>query len=341
MTKRMVFGLLLVLAWGGRAAAGDPQGPPEFVSLRQKFHDAIQPIAARKEQKVGDLKKEYALALEKGQKDIMATGDLDAALAFRAERERVLADEPTTAEQKKGMSRPLAALRSSYEKNLQRIETDGAVETQQVVERYLVNLQALEKTVTARGDLTGALQIRAERERYATVKGKPLSPAAPTAAKNLLPTMVATNQCEKKERNGGVVLTAPHRDMTYIHTQEKFKPPFVLKTRARTDSTNLRLYYANGMVIFNWEMTRSELRVHDPATGQGQGLAEKGLVSENKWHDIAWEIRADGMKISVDGNVRFEGPGDYSALEGVLGIGPAWGSVVSVDSFGVEPLTAE
>jgi len=54
--------------------------------------------------------------------------------------------------------------------------------------------------------------------------------------------------------------------------------------------------------------------------------------------DIAWEIRLDRMKVTVDGEVRFEGPGDYAGLESTPSVGPCFGSTVSIREFSITPL---
>ena len=315
------------------------QVPPlsDFEVLKQKYQTALSPIDMRAGEKREVLRKDYVAALDKAQKEAMAAGNLDAALSAKAERERVVGNEETTDEQKQAMPRTLAALRGSYDKGLGRIAGEATVETQQVLDRYLVNLQALEKTLTKRGDLEGALAVRAEREKYAPLRGAPaariLSPPA-----NLVRDMNPLNQCEKQVKAGCVVLTAPHRDQTYIQTDGKFRPPFALKVKARTDSTNIRMYYAAGMLIFNWEAAQQELRVHDPKTGQALGIKDKGYVSPAKWHDFTWEIRPKSQRVFVDGELRYEAEGDYADLEAPVAIGPSWGSTVSVETLFVESL---
>jgi hypothetical protein len=126
--------------------------------------------------------------------------------------------------------------------------------------------------------------------------------------------------------------------MTFIQSDGKFRPPFALKAKARTDSTNIRIYYAAGMLIFNWESAQQELRVHDPKTGQALGIKDQGFVSPNKWHEVTWEIRKKSQRVLVDDELRYEAEGDYADLEAPVAIGPSWGSTVSVESLFVEPL---
>ncbi|MCC6695193.1 MAG: carboxypeptidase regulatory-like domain-containing protein [Candidatus Hydrogenedentes bacterium] len=165
-----------------------------------------------------------------------------------------------------------------------------------------------------------------------------------------LGSMVSVRGCKVEQRDGHVVLTAPFGDQFYIETKDQFRPPFRVKTRAMTDSLNLRLYYCGypGQMIFNWEAEgrHDELRISHPKERRlvaglwaaTEGVKCNGAISPNEWHDIEWEIRADSMRVLVDGEERFAGEVDYSDCEGTLGIGPAWGSTVTVESFKVEVL---
>jgi hypothetical protein len=94
-----------------------------------------------------------------------------------------------------------------------------------------------------------------------------------------------------------------------------------------------------GELIFNWECNVRELRVHDPATGEQHGLKDKRFITTNEWHEIVWEIRLDRMRVIVDGEVRYDSPGDYSGVESAPSVGPCFGSAVTIPEFAVTPLT--
>jgi len=122
-----------------------------------------------------------------------------------------------------------------------------------------------------------------------------------------------------------------------LETAEDFKPPFVLKATVMTDSNEIRFHWNKMQVfIFSWEHRRNELRFRDPSTGEGMGLQGKGFVAPNKWHNFVWEVNPDGMKISVDGQVAFDGKGDYKSVSGRVGIFTYGGAKVSVKSFLIE-----
>ena len=116
------------------------------------------------------------------------------------------------------------------------------------------------------------------------------------------------------------------------------RAPFAFRVVGQTDSTNLRMHWHRGDLIFNWECNVRELRVHDPATAKQHALDGKGFVTTNQWHDITWEIRLDRMRVTVDGEIRYEGEGDYSGIESAPSVGPCFGSAVSVREFSITPL---
>jgi hypothetical protein len=98
------------------------------------------------------------------------------------------------------------------------------------------------------------------------------------------------------------------------------------------------MHWHRGELIFNWECNVRELRVHDPATAEQHSLKDKGFIATNEWHEIVWEIHLDRMRVIVDGEVRYEGPGDYAGIESAPSAGPCFGSTVSVREFTVTSL---
>lgn len=113
------------------------------------------------------------------------------------------------------------------------------------------------------------------------------------------------------------------------------RAPFTFRVVGRTDSTNLRMHWHRGELIFNWECSVRELRVHDPATAEEYGIKGKGFITTGDWHEIVWEIRVDRMRVMVDGETRFEVAGDYAGIESAPSVGPCFGSTVSIREFSV------
>ena len=119
-------------------------------------------------------------------------------------------------------------------------------------------------------------------------------------------------------------------------TCQVFRPPFTLKTVAKTDSTNLRLYWHLGEIILNWECSVRQLRVHDPGTGKQWGIEDAGFITVDQWHEIDWEIKPGSMRLLIDGQLRFEQEGEYGQIEAPLAIGPCFGSTVTVRLLHIE-----
>ena len=153
---------------------------------------------------------------------------------------------------------------------------------------------------------------------------------------DLLPTMTAVDGVVVTPGIEGLTLSDGEKVSGYIKTVETFHAPLVIRTRAKTDALNLRLYFGpGGRVIFNWEAEPGELRVHDPITANGIGVPGKGRILPNQWHDIVWDIQTGGMRVFLDGQLRYQNRADYTRLEGAAGIG-TYLSHVTVASFVVE-----
>jgi DnaJ-like protein len=165
-------------------------------------------------------------------------------------------------------------------------------------------------------------------------------PPAPTrdhgpVAGDMLSSMIPEKNVRVANEQDGLALRMAGGPGNRLMSSQAFRPPFVIRTRAKTDGLNLRLYCGAGEIIFNWEYNPQELRVHDPLSGQPTPVPGKGQISPNEWHALIWEIQNTGMRLFVDGKLRFQNRRDYHTLEASPGIGPAM-SKVTVDYFLVE-----
>jgi len=127
--------------------------------------------------------------------------------------------------------------------------------------------------------------------------------------------------------------------MSNLETDKEFKPPFVARFRAMTDKVEIRFFWdGSQMVIFNWSSNPQQLSFQNPIDGKASGIPDKGYLLPGEMHDI--EIRVTPAKIQAfaDGNLRGELAGDFAAIEGPFGIGPAFGSTVTVEKFEVHTL---
>jgi hypothetical protein len=121
-----------------------------------------------------------------------------------------------------------------------------------------------------------------------------------------------------------------------VLTRTIYTVPVRIEMIAKTDTTNLRLYFSRGYVILNWEVNPTELRVHEPRNGMQEGYADKGKVKEGEWHTVVWEVGEKGLRLTVDGEHRLTEAGDFSGVKGRVGVGPAWGSTLTLKSLKVK-----
>jgi hypothetical protein len=127
---------------------------------------------------------------------------------------------------------------------------------------------------------------------------------------------------------------------TPIATPMKVTVPFKAEVIAQTDSTNIRLGFNEGEIIFNWEYDLKELRCHDPVVGKARivGFKNKGTIPVNEWVQLTWIVEADGWRVYANGEERGSVKGDYKTLAAPFTISPAVGSVVTVKSVVITPM---
>jgi len=164
----------------------------------------------------------------------------------------------------------------------------------------------------------------------------PVAPVLEDSAANLLKSMRSLLGTVVTRTNDGVVLSGDGR----LATELEYSPPFAADVIAKTDLTNIRLYYGKGVVIFNWEMNPDELRYHDPKTGGVQAVGGKGRVPADEWVHLRWVIETNSATVLVNGEQRARFAGDYSHVEELVGIGTGAGSKVTVKHFAVEKPSA-
>ena len=154
---------------------------------------------------------------------------------------------------------------------------------------------------------------------------------------DLLPTLIPYFGCLIQRSADGIQLTGASRNHMNAAaiTPRTFRAPLTLRAVAKTDSTNLRLYWHLGEIILNWECSVRQLRVHDPGTGKQLGIEGRGFIEVGVWHEIVWRIDSGGMRLVVDGEERFAGNGNYAEIDAPLGIGPCFGSTVVVRELSV------
>ena len=121
-------------------------------------------------------------------------------------------------------------------------------------------------------------------------------------AENLIHRLLPHQGCVIARTDDGIDVSSSAMNWVMSACVASFtcRAPFTFRVLGRTDSTNLRMHWHRGELIFNWECPVRELRVHDPSTGEQHGLRNKGFLTTNEWHEIVWEIRLDRMRVTLD-----------------------------------------
>jgi hypothetical protein len=130
----------------------------------------------------------------------------------------------------------------------------------------------------------------------------------------------------------GVTMT---KDVRLITTDE-FRVPLRIDAVAKTDRTNIRLYFGNqGTVIVGWEVNPLSLRYHQPGNGVIVAVPGKGAIPKDTWVHVTWIIHPDRGIVIVDGEVRAVVPGHNQGLIGTAGIGTHNLNHIDVKQFDV------
>ena len=168
----IVFFLFTSLA---RVQSQEPRRPemPEIQTLWAPWQDSMKAVAADREKKLKNLDYIYMLNLDKLQKDRAAAGDLDGALAAKAEIARLGENQETTQEQRTAMPEALRALRRSYDAAFKGYFDEAAKRNDALLQKYLLDLDGLQKLVTKSGDLEKALLVKREKEQTVEEASKP------------------------------------------------------------------------------------------------------------------------------------------------------------------------
>jgi formylglycine-generating enzyme required for sulfatase activity len=109
--------------------------------------------------------------------------DLDGALAVKAEMDRLGAHQATSEEQRQAMPPALRALRGSYDAAWKGYLDEAARGNEALLQKYLVDLEGLQKRISMTGDLDKALLVKAERDRFMVGASNPQPAPIPPEVK--------------------------------------------------------------------------------------------------------------------------------------------------------------
>lgn len=191
---RMGYAIRMVGIWlaaiAGILCAEEPAKPSASPAPKSElttltaFHKAeLDEISKEYEKWFAALQTWYLGGLDKLFSERTKAGDLDGAVAIRAERERIAARTESTAGQIQAMPPLLAKLRAAYDPAKKRIDDEAARRISAARVKYAANLEALQKQLTMKSDLDQAMLVRDEKNRVTAEIAKDASAApAPTIA---------------------------------------------------------------------------------------------------------------------------------------------------------------
>lgn len=146
--------------------------------------------------------------------------------------------------------------------------------------------------------------------------------------------LLSEGTCDRILVKEGLQLTGDLDDL-FAMTAKHYRVPLLIECTAKTDSTNIRLSYARGKVILNWEHDANNHKYNDPTDGTSEVIRNFGGIELEKWARVQWYIDERLSAIFVDGRLLHATRSDYEGLTSAVGIGPAWSSIVTVKAFRV------
>lgn len=136
-----------------------------LAGLKGQYDRRFQGLAADGEARTKRLKAEYLVSLEHARQTATTQGDLESVLAVKAEIERTSKGTATTETDKKTMPPGLLECRKQYETELSRLLEELKQQQTALQKQYLEDLTTLQRQLTQRGDIAGAVAVKEERER--------------------------------------------------------------------------------------------------------------------------------------------------------------------------------
>jgi hypothetical protein len=175
-------------------AVAKEEAAAEIAKLEPGYKAAMEGIKTEQEKWEKALETWYVTALEKVLADRAQAGDLDGAVATKAERERMASHAETTAEHIQKMPPALRAVRTTYEASRKQIAGEVAKRTAVASQKYLADLDALQKRLTQQNVIDEALLVKAEKARFSAVLAGGPAIAATVPAPAATPATAAVTE---------------------------------------------------------------------------------------------------------------------------------------------------
>jgi hypothetical protein len=143
-----------------------PDAPTELKGIAAPYLAAVESVSADYQKWIIATEAWYLAELDKLQNARAKLGDLEGALATKAERERIASHAPTPPEQIQAMPQSLRAQRAAFDQGMKRNMDAGTQRIDLARRKYLADLESLQNRLTIAGDLDKALIVKTEKERF-------------------------------------------------------------------------------------------------------------------------------------------------------------------------------
>jgi hypothetical protein len=311
----------------------DPTVAALDASFTEQYETAGQPLR--------DLRAKYFEKVEEWMLQSQKNGDLEAVIAAKEEIKTVDLEEERHLTKWPGLQR----LRNIYDSSMEKLMIDVNAERTRLQGPYREALQREVERLTREGKIEEAKRVAekmTEFDRAVSQEAANSGKVPEVGAGEILwefagrASVESVKDAEVKTVSGGHVITSARNDWSYFQSKRKFKAPFRLQCRVSTDKNEIRFYYnADILSIFGWDSNPTELRLHEPATGRKLAFQDKGQVVPGKIHFIEIDVHLDRIEVRVDGEERALAMVSSAGVEAPVGIGPAFGSVVTVEMMRV------
>lgn len=273
----------------------------------------------------------YEAAITRLEKEQKAKGDLDALVLVKKEKESF------RARKKLPKPSPLAelnTLQGIYHKGLEPIEEKRIASENVAFENYRSELQRIVTELTREGKVEEALKVRKTLSQVVHEAASPADSANTNEEIILGKTenYTTTPRITVTKKEDRYIITSPSKDGESLRSKRTFKTPFTLQARAMTNGKSLRLFYGQqGLIIFNLEIDPMQLRIVEPVVIKRNGIPDSKPLEPDRMYDLELRVTNSKIRVYADKRKRGEVRGDFSKAEGTIGIGPAFGSAVTVE----------
>ena len=307
-------------------SAQDAQEPAALVKARAAYQKDVKQA---QDQKAGD----YVGTLKKILGELNGKGDAEGATLVQAEIDALGKPELPARPGAYQEPKPLTQARDVYEKALRGVLVP-------INRSYVAQLEAMRRDLGSKSDTVGAMAVQRELDGLQTAMGIKYN--------ILLKKNFSWNGKASPINNDGVC-ELNERDAK-LASKASFKPPFTIhlffpaqsnssaaKGRAPLLSEKLEVSYAEGVMRLEGDKFGSALQITDFSSGHTvlADIRNKGFFKADATHDVVWIVRKNKQIVICDAQTLYEGNGDFTDLEGSVGLRSTEG-IVRVQTFTIE-----